>query len=81
MFYLDLENEMIVNKRPGQEKEEHKEDETPEQQAESTHPVLLNQYPVCENHSLVLLFADAGLPQVLSDELLLLMLQIFKVSD
>jgi hypothetical protein len=30
MFYLDLENELIVNKRPGQEKEEAKEDETPE---------------------------------------------------
>lgn len=28
-----------------------------------------------------MLFADAGLPQVLSDELLLLMLQIFKVND
>jgi len=49
--------------------------------SESKHPVLFNQYPVCELHSLFLLFADAGLPQVLSDELLVLMLQIFKVSD
>lgn len=45
------------------------------------HPILFNQYPICQNHSLFLLFADAGLPQVLSDELLLLMLQIYKVSD
>lgn len=53
-----------------------------EQEAgESQHPVLFNQYPLCAFHSLFLLFADAGLPQVLSDELLLLMLQIFKVSD
>ena len=52
-----------------------------EQMSESKHPVLFNQYPVCELHSLFLLFADAGLPQVLSDELLVLMLQIFKVSD
>jgi len=29
----------------------------------------------------MLLFADAGLPQVISDELLLLILQVFKVSD
>lgn len=36
---------------------------------------------MCNNHSLFLLFADAGLPQVLSDELLLLMLQVYKVSD
>ena len=30
---------------------------------------------------MLFLFADAGLPQVLSDELLLLVLQLFKVSD
>lgn len=38
------------------------------------HPVLFNQYPLCEDHSLILLFAREGLPQVLSDELLGLML-------
>jgi hypothetical protein len=38
------------------------------------HPILLNQYPICPNHSLFLLFAEEGLPQVLSDELLLLLL-------
>lgn len=43
MFYLDLENEMIINKAPSNNREEAKgEDETPEQQSESTHPVLLN---------------------------------------
>jgi len=35
---------------------------------------------VSANHSLFLLFADAGLPQVLSDELLVLVLQAFKLS-
>lgn len=42
--------------------------------------MLLNQYPLCDNHSLFLLFAQEGLPQVLSDELLILLLQIFKIS-
>lgn len=43
--------------------------------------MLFNQYPLCLNHSLFLLFAEAGLPQILSDELLLLVLQIFKVNN
>ena len=46
----------------------------PEMESEGTHPVLLNQYPVCSKASVLLMFADAGLPQVLSDELLLLVL-------
>ncbi len=48
--------------------------------SESKHPILLNQYPICKGHSLFLLFAQEGLPQVLSDELLVLLLQLFKVS-
>lgn len=45
------------------------------------HPVLFNQYPLCDAHSLVLLFAEEGLPQVLSDELLVLVLQVFKMTN
>ena len=82
MFYVDLENEMIINKQIGNEENKERQDgESGDQISESKHPVLFNQYPVCQTHSLFLLFADAGLPQVLSDELLVLMLQIFKVSD
>lgn len=33
------------------------------------------------NHSLFLLFAEEGLPQVLSDELLLLLLQLYKLTS
>ena len=43
--------------------------------------MLFNQYPLCRDHSLFLLFAEEGLPQVLSDELLVLMLQLFKISN
>lgn len=73
-----MENEEIVqfDKAKGQTiKDFEDEMETP------LHPVLFNQYPLCKDHSLILLFAREGLPQVLSDELLGLMLQLFKLSD
>ena len=72
---MDLDNEQIISKP-----EENKQDQN-EEVSESKHPVLFNQYPIAKNHSLLLLFADAGLPQVLSDELLVLVLQLFKLSD
>ena len=78
MFYVDLENECIVDKQ--KEGGENKQDQNDEL-GESKHPVLFNQYPCSANHSLLLLFAEAGLPQVLSDELLVLVLQMFKFSD
>lgn len=78
MFYVDLENETIVNKVGSGE--ENKQDQN-EDVSDSKHPVLFNQYPISPNHSLLLLFADAGLPQVLSDEILVLALQLFKLSD
>lgn len=71
MFYLDLENEVIVDKKVEPEESKGAGESGP---MESKHPVLFNQYPTCQNHAIALLFADAGLPQVLSDELLLLML-------
>ena len=72
MFYVDLDNEVIVDKSAVDgEKQEDLDDE---EAAQSKHPVLLNQYPLCQGHSLFLLFAQEGLPQVLSDELLLLLL-------
>lgn len=60
MFYVDLDNEQIISKPNSGE--ESKQQANDMQETESKHPVLFNQYPVCENHSLFLLFADAGLP-------------------
>lgn len=80
MFYLDLENEMIVDKSTAPEEVKTDEMSGPDAM-EVKHPVLINQFPTSPLHSLVLLFADAGLPQVLSDEILLLVLQVFKVSE
>lgn len=75
MFYVDLEEECFINK----DGEESKDDG--EQMGQKQHPILFNQYPISMNHSMMLLFAEAGLPQILSDELLVLVLQLFKLSD
>jgi hypothetical protein len=76
MFYVDLEDEKIVSKEVVDNKKKGimpAEDDSNDGDAK-LHPVLLNQYPLCKGHSLVLLFAEEGLPQILSDELLGLVL-------
>ena len=66
LFYIDLDNEEFVAKNS------KKEEQNPDSENEGKlHPVLLNQYPLCKRDSLFLLFAEEGLPQVLSDELLI----------
>ena len=72
LFYLDLDNECIVDKATANKRlsGQMSEDDVDSK----LHPIMLNQYPLCKSHSLILLFAEEGLPQVLSDELLLLVL-------
>jgi hypothetical protein len=76
LFFVDLENETVV---PGGQ--EAKETDMEESLDASTHPVLINQFPLGENHSILLLFAQEGLPQILSDEILALIFQIFRLSS
>jgi hypothetical protein len=73
LFYVDLDNEEIVDKEKVKKRKENPVDEDDELKGE-VHPILFNQYPLCKNHSLFLLFAEEGLQQLLSDELLVLML-------
>ena len=80
LFYVDLDNEEVISK--DKYLEEKKGEEDGEQEIEEKpHPMLLNQYPICENHALFLLFAEQSFPQVISDELILLLLQLFKISN
>lgn len=54
LLYVDLENERVIP-----------EDEIKEADPENIsqgHPVLINQYPLGINHSILLLFAEEGLP-------------------
>jgi hypothetical protein len=79
LFLLDLDNESIVEKSTAASRPNTNYGE---EDAQGTlHPMMLNQYPLCKYHTLLLLFAEAGLPQVLSDELLVLVLQVFKMSN
>lgn len=75
LFYLDLDNEEVVVEKKDSARDADDSAET------KMHPVLFNQYPLCNRHSLFLLFAEEGLPQVLSDEVLIEIFQIFKMSD
>lgn len=79
LFYVDLENEEIIDKATFEEQKDDDEDGEG-QIGERPHPMLFNQYPLCKSHSLLLLFAEHSFPQVLSNELIQLLLQIFKVS-
>jgi hypothetical protein len=56
LFFIDLENETIV------EKEGDQEQNLEEELQGGMHPVLINQYPLCKNHSIFLMFAHEGLP-------------------
>jgi hypothetical protein len=67
-----LDNEEIITKE--KYLEEQKEEDGEQEINEKPHPMLLNQYPICSNHALFLLFAEQSFPQVLSDELILLLL-------
>jgi hypothetical protein len=75
LFYINFEEEEVVDKI------QYAQHEANDDKIEGCHPVLFNQYPICKNHSLVLLFAFEGLPQALSDELLSLLFIIFKMTQ
>ena len=75
LFFVDLENETVVAQR-----DPDAQVDMEEELDSSLHPVLINQYPLGLNHSILLLFAAEGLPQVLSDELMTLLFQIFRIS-
>ena len=81
MFYVDLDNEEIVDKEKVKKKKSQEVVDEDDEIKGEVHPMLFNQYPLCVNHSLFLLFAEEGLPQVLSDELMVLILQLFKISN
>lgn len=78
LFYVDLENERVV---VANTKDSDEQADMEEELGSGLHPVLINQYPLCLNHSILLLFAEEGLPQILSDEILALLFQIFRISQ
>lgn len=61
LLYVDLNNESVIPVEDRKEGEDGQRDMEEELDA-SVHPVLINQYPLGENHSIMLLFAEEGLP-------------------
>lgn len=43
------------------------------------HPVLINTAPLCRNHSILLMYPDEELPQIIGQDIVLLLLNIFKL--
>lgn len=79
LFYVDLENEEIIDAE--KRKAEKEEGANLEDSVNSAiHPVLINQFPLGKDHAIMLMFAEEGLPQILSDEILGLLFQIFRLS-
>lgn len=78
LFYVDLENETVISidKTNAEKEDANLEDEV----KSAVHPVLINQFPLGKEHAILLLFAEEGLPQILSDEILELLFQIFRLS-
>jgi len=82
LFYVDLENEEVISteekqKRDAEEGEEALEKEISE---DYLHPVIINARPVAPYHLLIPLSIDEGLPQVISLDLINLLLQVFVLS-
>jgi hypothetical protein len=55
LCYLDLDNESVVEKEKALKIQNGDGDS--DDQSSKLHPVLFNQYPLCKDHSLLLLFA------------------------
>lgn len=43
------------------------------------HPVLINANPLCRNHSILVMYPDEELPQIIGQDIVLLLLNIFKL--
>lgn len=85
LFHIDLENEEIVTKEALSKKNEDEMLEGKELEGEisqsETHPLLANVSPVCPNHCILPLFPQEELPQVIGSDIIVLLLQLFKLSQ
>ena len=81
LFYVDLEEETIVTKDDYENRMFSGEDSNPEKELNEIHPIMANISPICPTHSILALFPKEGLPQVIGADIIVLLLQVFKLSD
>lgn len=79
LFYVDIENETIKESLDPNNSD-FKEEDLEEEITQGAHPIVLNVFPICRKHVLMALFSEQGLPQLLSDELISLILDMFRIS-
>ena len=85
LFSVNLDEESIITKEKMQKDQEDINFDNNQLNDEisefSLHPVLANISPICKYHSLLPLFPEEELPQVIGSDILVLLLQAFKMSN
>lgn len=85
LFYVNLDEETVITKEDNDKwEEEHLFDEEQlEHEISETenHPIIANVSQVCPNHCVLPLFPQEELPQTIGQDIIMLMLQVFKISN
>lgn len=86
LFYVDLDEEEVISKEKEEEIEDeqlfHEEEQLNNEITEfENQPILVNIAPVCPNHCVIPLFPEEQLPQTIGQDVVLLVLQVFKISQ
>lgn len=85
LFYVNLDEETVIPKEVNDKWEEDHlfDEEQLEQEISETenHPVIVNVSPVCPNHCILPLFPQEELPQTIGQDIIMLLLQVFKISN
>ncbi len=86
LFYINLDEEEVITKEEEEEIEQkqllNEEEQLEHEITESENqPIIVNIAPVCPNHCLIPLFPQEQLPQTIGQDVILLLLQVFKISQ
>jgi len=86
LFYVNLDEEEVISKEKEEEIEEeqllNEEEQLDHEITESENqPIIVNIAPVCPNHCIIPLFPQEQLPQTIGQDIILLLLQVFKISQ
>ncbi len=85
LFYVNLDEEIVITKEANDKwEEEHLFDEEQlEHEISETenHPVIINVSPIVPNHCIIPLFPQEELPQTIGQDIIMLLLQVFKISN
>ncbi|EWS71121.1 GDP-L-galactose phosphorylase, putative (macronuclear) [Tetrahymena thermophila SB210] len=86
LFYVNLDDEIIFTKEQNKQLDEKNLDEFENNCDKSlnefiNHPIIANVSPIAKNHSLITVYPEECLPQVIGQDILSLVLTTFKLSN